>query len=332
MSNILIASNHISNIGDAFYQLSIIADLKSAFRDCNIIPGEENSCHLDNFSFLYEHNVLDYSLFGEVDWYILSGPILNKSFGKRYISLFKKLKERKVKLVFISVGGLNYDSDEIQHCRHILQEYNPYILSTRDEDTYAAYKDLAIHAYNGICSAFYSSFQFSGYTTSELQEYVVYAFDQYLEPDLKSLSEVYLDHKSNVGSKFSRFDYLRDVFRKYPESIGGKKIIRLQHDIFGKKPPFFIYRRPNTFVSFNPYSYLNIIKNSSLVIGTRVHACVVAISYQVPTKFFLANCPRAKLFERLGITNILNYPIVIDKGRLQEEHEHFLNFLKSKNI
>jgi polysaccharide pyruvyl transferase WcaK-like protein len=85
------------------------------------------------------------------------------------------------------------------------------------------------------------------------------------------------------------------------------KIIRLHHETLTKLTPL-IYRRPNTFVSLNPYSYLNIIKNASLVIATRVHACVIALAYQQST-MLLANTKRSYLFDRLGLGDIIHKPV-----------------------
>ena len=328
MSNIIVANNHCSNIGDAFYQLSIIADLRNFFPASNVISGEEASCHVDSLNRFYVKNVFNYSYFGEADWYVLSGPILNSGFGLRYGNLLKKLKEKNVKLVLISVGGLLYSNEEVNHCRQVLEEYPPYILSTRDAQTFENYYALAKHSYNGICSAFYTSFQFQGYETPDLKDYVVYAFDQYLEPKLELFENISKHnrfdieiHNDYVGKKFSKLDYIKDFSRKYPEKIGRFPIIRLQHDTLGKKP-IFVFRRPNTFLSLNSYAYYNLIKNASLVLGTRTHASVIALSYQVPTM----------LFQRLGLESIVSEPVILEKNILQKEHSDFSSFLQSAGI
>jgi len=333
MSNIIVANNHWANIGDAFYQLSIINDLNKVFQGtANVVSGEENTCHLDLFSKHYEKNIFNYSYYGNASWYVLSGPILKKDFGKRYLTLLKCLKQKNIKLVMISVGGLIYNSDEISHCREILKEYPPYILSTRDTETFKNYKDLAENAHDGICSAFYSSFHFQGYKTPNLKDYIVYSFDKYLEPymQLKPTadgSSFDVDVFRTPESRFSRVDYFLDIFREYPEKIAGKKIIRLNHNTLRK--PFLIYRRPNTFVSINPYSYLNIIKNSLIVFGTRVHACVSALSYQRPTMIFIKSKRSNQLFSRVGLANISEKPVILKKEVLEEEHENLLFFLKN---
>ncbi len=335
--NIIVANNHLANIGDAFYQLAILNDLREVFQSsANVVSGEERSCHLDRFRKYYSHNVFDYSFFGEAQWYVLSGPILNKGFGKLYLPLLKKLKEKQIKLIMISVGGLVYSPDEIKHCRDILKEYTPHILSTRDSETFENYKDLAHHSYDGICSAFYSSLHYQGFKTPDLENYIVYAFDEYTEPKIILESSQASDKSLNLNvkvlegskGKISRMERLVDFFRKYPNKIEDRLIIRLAHNTIEKETALITYRRPNTFVSLNPYSYLNIIKNSSLVLSTRVHACVPALSYQVPAMLFISSKRASSLFERLGMISIMEKPITLRPSLLKEEHEKFLLFLQ----
>lgn len=101
----------------------------------------------------------------------------------------------------------------------------------------------------------------------------------------------------------------------------------MHHETLTKLTPL-IYKRPNTFVSLNPYSYLNIIKNASLVIATRVHACVIALAYQQPT-MLLANTKRSYLFDRFGLGDIIHKPVNLKYDRIQAEHEKFINFLEN---
>lgn len=287
---ILVSNNHWSNIGDAFYQNSVIHDLRQVYaREFDVLPCEEHSCHTDPLLKFCDHNVFNYSFFGHCNWYVLSGPVLHKNFAKLYLPLLKTLHEKKIKVVFISAGGLSYDQEEISICRQVLEAYPPFIFSTRDTETYNTYSDLAKYSYDGICSAFYSYLQYPGYNTDDLGEYIVYSFDKYTEPKIESLErldtdewDIKIENSSLPLSRLSRSGMFLDLFHKYPQSIGNLKIIRLHHETLTKVTPL-IYRRPNTFVSLNPYSYLNIIKNASLILATRVHASVTALSYQKPT-------------------------------------------------
>lgn len=333
-NKIIVSNNHWANIGDAFYQNSIIHDLKEVYRNqADILHGEEHTCHRDALLKFCNNKVFNYSLFSSGNCYILSGPILHKNFPKLYAPLLKELHKRKVKIVLISVGGLSYSSEEVRLCREVLEAYPPYVLSTRDTPTYKAYGDLAKYSYDGICSAFYSSLQYPGYETPELDNYVVYSFDKYAEPlvsvpSSNNTSELIanLQIKNKSSKRLSRLDNILDYFKKYPDYCGDKKIIRLHHETLTKLTPL-IYRRPNTFVSLNPYSYLNIIKNASLTLATRVHACVIALSYQKPAMLFV-NTKRSYLFERLGLQEIIYKPVNLEREKLEEEHQNFKDFLQ----
>ena len=332
---ILVSNNHWANIGDAFYQNSIIHDLRQVYGgEFDVLSCDEHSCHIDPLLKFCHHNVFNYSLFGNCNWYVLSGPVLHKNFAKLYAPLLKTLHEKKIKVVFISAGGLVYDEEEISTCRQVLEAYPPFIFSTRDTETYRSYSDLAKYSYDGICSAFYSCLQYPGYNTDDLGEYIVYSFDKYTEPEIESLEkldtwewDIKIKNNSVPLRRLSRSEMLLDLFHKYPQSIENLKIIRLHHETLTKVTPL-IYRRPNTFVSLNPYSYLNIIKNASLVLATRVHASVTALSYQKPT-MLLVKTKRSYLFDRLGLQDILHKPVNIAADKIKEEHHKFISFLEN---
>lgn len=336
---IIVANNHWANIGDAFYQNSIIYDLNQIYGSvADVISGEEHPCHIDYLSKYCDSNVLNYSLFCKSSWYVLSGPILHKNFAKLYVPLFQKLKEQNIKLVIMSAGGLKYDAEEVKICREVLQQYPPYILTTRDTQTYKTYSDLANYSYDGICSAFYSSLQYPGYESPGLEKYIVYSFDMFTEPQISiNKSE---ENSNNLLDKLeidagsvkltSRIHRLLDNFKTYPDLINGFKIVRLHHTPLTKITPL-IYNRPNTFVSLNPYSYLNIIRNGLLTLSTRVHACVTALSYQKPAMLF-QKTKRSYLFERIGLQDVTNKPVTLSYDKLQEEHQKFQKFLKTVDI
>jgi hypothetical protein len=336
---IIVANNHWANIGDAFYQNSLIYDLSQIYGDiADVVSGEKHPCHIDPLLKSCQSNVFNYSHFCTPDWYVLSGPIFHKMFAKVYAPLLQKLNEHNVKIVLMSVGGITYDEEEVKICREVLQQYPPYILTTRDTQTYKAYSNFAKYSYDGICSAFYSSLQYPGYESPGLGKYIVYSFDMFKEPKVSlSISEKnsnkWLDKfkaNSNSVRPLSMLDRLLDNFRVYPDSLEEFKIIRLHHTPLTKITPL-IYNRPNTFVSLNPYSYLNIIRNGSLTLSTRVHACVTALSYQKPAMLF-QRTKRSYLFERLGLQDIINKPVTLAREKLEKEHQKFNNFLKLIDI
>ncbi len=334
---IVVANNHWANIGDAFYQNSLIEDLKKAYGDvADVISGEEYPCHKDQLTKYCKSNVFDYSAYGDCDWYVLSGPILHRNFANLYLPIIKELHRRNVKVVYMSVGGLKYDEEEINICREIFKQYPPYIFTTRDTETYNNYHDLAKYSYDGICSAFYTSLHYPGYETSNLGNYIAYSFDAYKEPKVSFKTDLInspdsitnnIQIDTSTVSRLNRFTKAAELLCSFPKAIGNYKIVRLHHRPLIKITPW-IYTRSNTFVSLNPYSYINIIKNAELTLGTRVHACVSALSFQKPA-MMCKQTKRGYLFNRLGLQDIVNKPVNLSRERIEEENYNFHNFLQA---
>ncbi|MEO0686167.1 MAG: polysaccharide pyruvyl transferase family protein, partial [Cyanobacteria bacterium J06649_11] len=63
---------------------------------------------------------------------------------------------------------------------------------------------------------------------------------------------------------------------------------------------------PNSYLSFNPISYLSLYRGSSLTISDRVHSCVVTLAAGKPAlfypKYISSNDKRPLIFDRAPIS------------------------------
>src|SRR5690606_25738694 len=92
------------------------------------------------------------------------------------------------------------------------------------------------------------------------------------------------------------------------EEIGGRKIVRLIQDL-NTKFNHINFAMPNSFISFNPLSYLKVIKSSDFVISDRVHACATSLAFGNPARL-MVNSPRAAIFDRIGLDYVTNNGII----------------------
>jgi hypothetical protein len=240
------------------------------------------------------------------------------------------------KFIYLSAGSSHYSEDEIKDVRSFLKEYPPYVISTRDKYSYDAYHDLAKFAHDGICSAFFSAFHYAGYDTPALGKYMIMNFEEANEPSLKGLNmnnytESYFD-KENIRtcSTPKKIDLLKNYFKIFPSQHNDLKIIRTLHN-FNPSLMKPLIRRINQFVTVNPYAYLNLFSRAEIVLARRVHACVPALSYGRPAMLFNGT-KRVGLFKRVGLSEITEKPVILNKEILNTEYDRFCNFLdKVKN-
>ena len=86
--------------------------------------------------------------------------------------------------------------------------------------------------------------------------------------------------------------------RPKQESLEDYHVVRLIQEI-NSRFNHINFALPNSFVSFNPLSSLNLIKSAEFVISDRVHACATALACNRPAQF-LHDTPRAGIFTRMG--------------------------------
>ena len=325
----IISNSH--NIGNTFFELSLIEDLKNIFgKVADIVPIEGREVFSELRFTGLKKNYLNLGIYQNLDYVVFSGPILQGApLIRNFKSFFDHLSSNGSKFIFLSAGSINYSQKEISLMRDFLSNYKLLAFSSRDTNTFHNYQNLFDMSHNGICSAFYLSIHFHGIPFNGLSPYIIFNFEELEEPNIKlnenGLINPMTENQINASTHYSIIRFLNSSLKPKKHKLGKYKIIRTFHTIAPSLNKILI-NSPNKFVSSNPFSYLNLYKNAEFVLARRVHACVPALSYGKPAMLFNTS-KRSKLFERVGLKEINKNLVYLDKNIIKDEHYSFLNFL-----
>jgi len=286
------------------------------------------------------------------DLLVLVGPVFRPEMEKIWAESLDKLVDNGTRLVLLGVAAMRYDRDSVRRYRRFLNRYRPYILVSRDSDTYELLGDLAENAYNGIDLGFFLPEVYQPHGLKGVSPYVILNFDKVPEPSISifpSTAEI-SRRKSHLDAEFHfdndmyivRFPRLRTKFTSNSRyamflegalfhgseivQLGERSIVRTDH----RPHPMLrrkTYRSPNTMVNDTPYPYLELYSGSDLTLSNRMHACVAALAFGKPAMLF-SSSPRLRLLERLNLERITTEPVTIDNLYLQEEKDKLCLFLK----
>lgn len=284
----------------------------------------------------------------DVEYLILQGPMLTLSFRTLWEPTFKALKARGTKIILLSAAFFRYTEDEIAAVKSFLKEYPPCLISTRDGDSYQIIKDLAPHTYSGIDSAFFAPLAYNPVRFATAP-YLCLNFDQYPEPDftVQTLSQQapesfeksfevlgkrwfakqpkLINRLAGAGQWQCYVAAMLD-FRNLPTQIGGLEVIRTDHR-FNPHITWKVYQHPNAVASDEPFTYFSLYAGAQLTLSDRVHACVATLAFGNPAMLYHPT-PRARLFARVGLTEIRDRPCVLDQQYLNGERDAEVAFLK----
>ena len=291
-----------------------------------------------------DKNQLNYLSRLDVDFIVLAGPVLSKYFLRLWRDTLIALEERGVRCILLSAGMMKMTDEAMAECRAFFSEHPPFILCTRDKETYEAFGRYALHSYNGICFSFFVP---DCYNPCPLNgnQYIVLNFDKISEPEIIpnapdgfEFNGIHYGVRSTgaltkVARKTDRFSdalvYAQSFLpqKTRPDRIGDYSIFRTDHRFHphyrGK-----IYAQANSFCADLPYGYLNIYANSSLTLSDRVHACAVTLAYGHPAMFF-SKTNRVGLLERVGAAEISLHPVTLDLEHLNTEKRAMTEWLKT---
>ena len=333
---------YATNIGNAFYMNGARYLLRTCFPQAEIYSLGDVSPNQWRGKKCLRNDFVLYKYI-DVDYLVIMGPCLSKDIAKIRSYLLHVLRNKKTKLVLLSVGGSTYDKDEIKICRNFLKKCPPFMLFTRDQVAYDYYHDLAEISYNGICTAWFVNDYFKAVPVN-MPPYITMVFDKLIEPQVKisgSLNAhvqdsqikikfpLTLPDKGLVGKITRRISpyLLPFISKNYAERIGDYKIIRPTHKI-SYRYSFELFSKKNVYVSEIPDGYLNLYKYTSLNLTDRVHSAVVSLAFGRPTRLFTKS-KRANLFARVGAESVTERITYLNENKLVEEKEKFIEKLRS---
>lgn len=335
-----------TNIGNAFFSLGVEYVLKRVLGEENVTIVSDYQTYTTGYGKrLYpDKNQLEYLSKLDVDFLVLAGPVLSKYFLNLWQDILIKLENRGIRYIILSAGMMKMTEESLSECRDFFQCHPPYVLTSRERETFEAFGEFADHAYDGICFSFFTP---DYYIPSGLDEkYITLNFDKINEPliwtDGKADQEAFefegnafhVKHTglfAKIAAKTDRFSdaliYATSMLpqKKRADKIGHYTVYRTDHRFhphYRKK----IYSQANSFCADLPYGYLNIYANSSLTLSDRVHACAVTLAYGHPAMLF-AETNRVGLLERVGAGDISEHPVSLDMEKLADEKQAMVDWL-----
>jgi hypothetical protein len=340
-----------TNIGNSFFQLGAEYALRQAFPGARIVLVADQPGYY-NVKGGTPRNALIPLEYMPVDYLVILGPFLRPEYESIWGSTIERLLKCNVRIMILSAGMMDYGAGLVERSRHWLARLKPYVFTTRDEETYHNFADLAEYAFNGIDVAFFVS-DFYTPVPLEIGEYVVLNFDRIPEPCIDILDHKDRTDKADFVFQFKekvwgiRFPPLRTLLSRrsrifsfvepllwrrhlYPGQIDGMQIVRTDHR-FNPLVLRKVYKRPNSLALDIPWPYLDIYSQASCVLSNRVHACVAALAYEKPAMLF-SRTPRVRLLERVGADEITQKPALVSPERLQDEKAALLEFLSQIHL
>lgn len=325
---ILVENSSWNNIGDGFYQFSIFNTIEKNLATGNSVAMMDAPIKRSfRPSKKYEDRLFHLNRIQDADLFVFSGPILGSQFFNEYAGLIKNIVEQRKNYVLTSVHSEKKHSAEIAE---YLKKYPPLLLTSRDSPTANMYKNLGFPVHDGVCAASLVAFTCEAADIKGAENLMAMSFYDSFEPSI----ELRYDGSELIGvsgldgwKTTNKWGIRRhfEFLRRYPEFLGEYQIVRPVHDI-GYKFSHLNFARPNSFLSYNPLSYLSVYKSVPLTVSNRVHAVVPALSYGNKAVYVGAT-ERNALLDRLGLKNYIGKLVTVNRAFLHEEFETYKRVL-----
>jgi len=322
------ASDWASNIGNPFFTLGVKHAIETAVPKAEIIFTGSNPIMAMGLKGRAKRMALNYPAYmGDTDAIMFAGPMLDKNFGRIFGPALRAAKQKNIKVFLVSAGGIEYDDEEISHCRDVLTQYKPEILYTRDRETFGLYGDIIEKSFSGVCGAWFAPEYYPGYDTPELKPYITSVYDTRAEAPIEFLTAAIegadiLDMPAFPGKYKGRLSRILD--RKEIFEAKGHRIIRSCHR--PTNPNFTVFSKPNTFASYTPFGYLNLYRNTTVTVTDRPHAAVATLAYGNPAYLTLRS-NRVKLLAAAGVEYQHGKRLVADQPHLNSLKKGVVSFL-----
>ncbi|MET3598506.1 polysaccharide pyruvyl transferase family protein [Martelella mangrovi] len=329
---IAVESSTWNNIGDAFYQNSIISQLRSIFTECDVVsfdgpfdrafrPGK------------HEKFVFDSRYLVDADHYVFSGPIVGKTFKRRYAPLILEILRRGKTYSLLSVHATT-DKAIMQEVRQFLEEHPPVAVHTRDHPSFEKLQGITPAEMDGICFAFFVDKMPHLPNLSLGKPYICSSYYRGYEPNFVNVSATATDLLSSglelewpkqLSQRQWRLMRFFEHRRASPDNVGPWKVVRPVHSF--SPLPQLIFSKANSYISYNPFNFLAIYKYCAGVLTDRVHAGVAGLSFGKPVRVEQVD-GRFKLFERVPVIHENGF-MHLAPGALEPFHLELTDWLKS---
>jgi hypothetical protein len=276
---------------------------------------------------------------------VLQGPMLTETFSSLWSSTLAELSARGTRVLLLGAGLFRFTAAEVSAARAFVRSSGISAMVTRDSDTFEALGADVPLSHNGIDSAFFTPDSVPP-VGLRLDPYYCFTFDRYPEPDIAlgrgPMSRVdasfdFAEKHWNLriprasawfakrGKAQAYLGHMLDR-RRLPTVLNGHEIVRLEHRT-NPHLPWKVYKHGPAVASDEPYTYLSVYSGTALTLSDRVHACVATLAYGNPARLFTPS-PRARLFDRLGLSAIRERPMTLPSRVLEGAKREELEFLR----
>ena len=298
-----------TNVGEAFVDIGGMHLTRLIFPEARIAcmsamtnfyvdlaAEKENKKSLFNRKSAKNIPLADMAVRLEADYVIMPGMFATEEYllgAER--TMIDELRKNGTKVIFLGMGGVNYNEKEVDAFKKYLEEIQPAFIMTRDKETYDNYKNVA-PCVSGIDCAFWTVDEFDprGFAGSE---YDIVAFNRSAEP-----------------AEFSKWN--RDVIRPWHFQSSYKSRL-YNKDIL---------------LSDTPYDYLTVYANASHVYTDLVHATIISLMYGVSVKYWYFD-KRSLAFDALdNLTKTPDEFFSVDASSLKTQKERLAEEIKARFI
>jgi hypothetical protein len=298
-NRILILSQPVINIGEAFVKKGAKMLLEDVFPEAEIVESSSYSSRLSRWAVgegSRMRNVVSQGDLVEADIAVVVGCVLWPGAIAEFEQTIRHLSDSGVPVVALGVGGKNYADEAISDTKPRLEDIDALI--TRDSNAYDAYSDAFELAYDGIDCAFFLNDWYTPVDSN--RTFTAVTCDAVEEPELAGENVIRPHHQPatllhQASTPESVVKLLQRPRQRLPSRISnripGLKEWHFNKDVYQE------LRAGDLFVSEDPREYLFIYANAERVHTDRVHATIPSLVYHTPVKFYRKESPRAALFD-----------------------------------
>lgn len=329
MKTIWVENSTWNNIGDGFYQSSLVYQIRKLFPEHLVVEGDGPASRTFRPSAKFAHNVFDAMEYQDADVYIFSGPML-RQLSWRYEGLIRRLMSRGKRYAIFSASAADASASDREEIEAFFEKYPPVALSLRDNENYEWLRAAVPNAISSICAAFlvgelpvprlaYDTPYFISnfYTAGEPKFSIGDSWETLKVSSLKTRSP-----------KVMKFLRHLEWLDSGPDMVGKYKVVRVRHETT-MKFSHLTFRKLNSYCSMNPVVILSAYEGCDFVVSDRVHACVAGLAFGKPVYLYKVD-NRAMLFNQKEIIRHHdNGFMTINSGKLKVARRELLDYIQN---
>lgn len=315
-----------NNIGDAFYQISLMNALTQALPAAEIFPFDGPGYRAFRPR-SHEPRMADLRNHVDADHIVLSGPIVDENFIAHYGGVIESVLSRGGSYSLLSIHA--WRNRDLGPVLEFFERFPPLAIHTRDAPSFGRVGHIAECRNDGVCFAYF---------VSKVPQVPRYAFDEPRvavsfyrgpepallldSPDAADIWDKGLKLKESSGSNWKLWRHLEHR-RSHPRQLAEYTIVRPVHSFYPL--PHLLFSKPESYISYNPQNMLGLYSSVEAVITDRIHAGVAGLSFGKPA-FVQELDERGAIYSKLPFEKRGGFMLPND-ALIDEEYAKILGWL-----